>query len=185
MDRARSGDREAFRVLVELHQDRIFRYVVRQMRCDRHTGADLAQEVFLRAWRGLRAFDGRCSFSTWLHKIALNVGISDVRRRRAVKRRKRTLSIDQPLAGADDLRIDPPAPEPTPDDLAHQQEFAAAVRAALQDVPEDFRQAVILRDLQGLSYEEISEILGIPAGTVRSRIHRGRLILQQRLEGFR
>ena len=155
------------------------------LRCDRDTAADLSQEVFLRVHRGLRSFDGRAKFTTWLHKIAMNVCISQHRHRRALKRNRRTFSLDAPIPGTDDLLSEPAASGAGPSDRAHHKEIAVAVRAAVHDLPEDFRQAVLLRDLQGLAYEEIGEILGVPPGTVRSRIHRGRLILQERLQEYR
>lgn len=185
LERARAGDRDAFRSLVEAHQDRVFRLMRRTLRCDRDTAADMAQEVFLRVHRGLASFDGRSKFTTWLHKIAMNVGISEVRHRRALKRNRWTFSLDAPVPGTDDYFAEPESRDAEPSARAHHQEIGAAVRAAVDDLPDDFRQAVLLRDLQGLSYEEIAEILGVPPGTVRSRIHRGRLILQERLREFR
>lgn len=185
LGRARSGDREACAGLVERHQQRVFRLVIRVLRCDRETAADMTQEVFLRAFRGLPGFDGRARFSTWLHTITMNVVVSEVRRRRARKRDRWTFSIDAPIGGSDDLRIEPKAAEPGPEDRAYHREIAAAVRGAVDELPEEFREAVLLRDLQGLSYEEIGELLRLPPGTVRSRIHRGRLLLQEKLREYR
>jgi RNA polymerase sigma-70 factor (ECF subfamily) len=185
VDRARSGDEDAFRELVERHQDRIFRLAIRVLRCDRSTAEDLAQEVFLRAFRGLPRFDGAVRFGIWLHKIGLNACISEYRRLRTQKRgARRTLSIDAPLQGTDDLHLEPPSREPDPGARADQREFAERARLALEDLPEEFRHAVLLRDMQGLSYEEIGEVLGVPPGTVRSRIHRGRSMLQDILREF-
>lgn len=182
---ARGGDHDAFRWLVERNQDRIFRYLRRMLRCDRDTAADLTQEVFLRMHRGLSGFDGRAKFTTWLYKIATNVGISRYRHLRAQKRSKWTFSLDAPMPGTDDLAPDPAAPAvEDPAQRAHHREIAAAVREAVQDLPDEFREAVILRDLEGLSYEEIGELTGVPPGTVRSRIHRGRLLLQDKLREF-
>jgi RNA polymerase sigma-70 factor (ECF subfamily) len=185
LERARAGSAEAFRELVERHQDRVFRLMRRLLRCDRDTAADFAQEVFLRVHRGLARFDGRAKFTTWLHKIAVNVSISDHRRRSAQKRGRWTFSLDAPMPGTDDLRAEPAADDPDPAARAYHQEIAAAVRAAMDELPDEFRQAVVLRDLQGLSYEEIGSILGVPVGTVRSRIHRGRLVLQEKLRDYR
>jgi RNA polymerase sigma-70 factor (ECF subfamily) len=182
--RARRGDRDAFASLVEQHQQRIFGFVMRQLRCDRTTAEDMTQEVFLRVWRGLPGFDG-IAFQAWLHTIAINVCISDVRRRRAGKRDQRTLSLDAPVGGTDDLYLDPPSRERDPAARVHDREIGAAVQAAVAGLPDEFRDAVLLRDLQGLSYEEIGETLGVPLGTVRSRIHRGRLLLQDVLKEFR
>ena len=114
----------------------------------------------------------------------MNVAISEYRKRRAQKRARPTWSLDVPLDGTEDLRIEPTGQEVEPGERAHQREFLARVRECVQELPPEFRQAVILRDMEGLSYEEVAEVLEVPAGTVRSRIHRGRLILQQKLKGF-
>lgn len=183
--RARAGDRDAFRLLVERYQQKVFNWVLRTVRCDRDMAADLCQEVFLRVHRGLPTFDGRARFTTWLHTIMTNVCISEYRRRRAMKRDKWTFSLDAPLRGTDDLYLDPPSRDGDPSAKAHHREIARAVQEAVDELPHEFREAVLMRDLQGMSYEEIGELLRIPPGTVRSRIHRGRLILQQKLEEFR
>ncbi len=184
MLRAQRGDQEAFRTLVETCQDKVFRLVIRVLNCDRSTAEDLSQEVFLRVYRGLGRFDGRAQFNTWLHTIAMNVCISEYRKRRAQKRDRRTLSLDSPVGGDDGPSIDPPAAARGPGEHAHHREFLEEVREAVGKLPDEFRDAVLLRDMQDMSYEEISEVLGVPPGTVRSRIHRGRLILQEKLKGF-
>lgn len=185
VDRARNGDEDAFRALVERHQDRIYRLTMRLLRCGPTTAEDVCQEVFLRAFRGLPRFDGAVRFGIWLHKIATNACISEYRRARTQKRgSRRTLSLDAPIAGQDDLHIDPPSREVDPGARADQHEFVERVRLAVAELPDEFRHAVLLRDMQGLSYEEIGEVLGVPPGTVRSRIHRGRLILQDLLREF-
>lgn len=181
---ARSGDTEAFRQIVEQFQDRVFRVVISVLHCDRAIGEDLCQEVFLRVWRGLPAFDGSDRFHAWLHTIATNVAITEYRKRRAMKRAQRTLSLDAPIGGSDDLFLDPAGRERDPADRADHREFHARVRQCVRDLPDEFRDAVVLRDLEALSYEEIGTILVLPPGTVRSRIHRGRLLLQKMLEGF-
>jgi RNA polymerase sigma-70 factor (ECF subfamily) len=145
---------------------------------------DLSQEVFLRVHKGLPTFDGQVRFLTWLHTIAMNVAISEYRRRRAKKRDRRTLSIDAPLQGTDDLYITPAGREVDPGEKAHQHEFLARVRECVHSLPDEFREAVVLRDMESLSYEEIATVLGLPIGTVRSRIHRGRLQLQVMLREF-
>jgi len=184
MRRAQQGDLDAFRELVETFQNRILRLMIRVLHCDRGTAEDLSQEVFLRVHKGLPTFDGMARFSTWLHTIAMNVAISEYRKRRALKRAVPTWSLDAPFAGSDDARPDPEGREVDPGERAHQGEFLARVREAVKELPEDFRDAVVLRDMQQLSYEEIAEVLQVPAGTVRSRIHRGRVMLQQKLRDF-
>ena len=170
LEQARAGGRDAFR---------------RMMRCDRDTAADFTQEVFLRVFRGLPSFDGRSKFTTWLYKIVQNIAISDHRAKHAQKRNKWTFSLDAPVAGSDDLLVEPEAGGVDPVESSYHAEVAERVREAVQELPDDFRSCVIMRDLQGMSYEEIAEVIGVPPGTVRSRIHRGRVLLQQKLREFR
>lgn len=184
MLRARQGDHEAFRELVEMFTDRVMRVMVSVLHCDRAMAEDLCQEVFLRVHKGLPEFDGEGRFVAWLHTISMNVAITEYRRRRTQKRGVPTLSIDAPIAGTDDLYLTPSGREIDPGERAHQQEFLARVRGCVQQLPDEFRTAVVLRDMEGLSYEEIAEVLGVAPGTVRSRIHRGRLLLQTMLQEF-
>jgi RNA polymerase sigma-70 factor, ECF subfamily len=184
MLRARRGDVDAFRVLVEMFQDRVMRVMVSVLHCDRAIAEDLSQEVFLRVHKGLPSFDGEGRFVAWLHTIAMNVAITEYRRRRTIKRDRRTVSIDAPIAGTDDLYVQPAGRELDPGEGAHQREFLARVRRCVHTLPDEFRAAVVLRDMEGLSYEEISAALDLPPGTVRSRIHRGRLLLQDMLQEF-
>ena len=185
MLRAQQGDPHAFRTLVEMFQDRVMRVMVSVLRCDRATGEDLCQEVFLRVHRGLPSFDGGVRFAAWLHTIAMNVAISEYRRRRAQKRDRRTLSIDAPIAGSEDLYVTPASNERDPSDHAHRADFLQRVRTCVQELPDEYREAVVLRDMESLSYEEIAVALDLPVGTVRSRIHRGRALLQHKLKEFR
>jgi RNA polymerase sigma-70 factor, ECF subfamily len=184
MLRARQGDLDAFRVLVEMFSDRVMRVMVSVLHCDRAMAEDLCQEVFLRVHKALPAFDGEGRFAGWLQTIAMNVAITEYRRRRTQKRGSRTVSIDAPLAGTDDLYLTPAGREVDPGERAHQHEFLARVRECVQQLPDEFRAAVVLRDMESLSYEEIAVALGLAPGTVRSRIHRGRLLLQDMLREF-
>jgi RNA polymerase sigma-70 factor (ECF subfamily) len=184
MLRARQGDMDAFRVLVEMFADRVMRVMVSVLHCDRAMAEDLCQEVFLRVHKGLVDFDGEGRFVSWLHTIAMNVAITEYRRRKTQKRAARTVSIDAPIAGTDDLYVTPKGREVDPGERAHQAEFLARVRVCVQELPDEFRAAVVLRDMESLSYEEIADALGLAPGTVRSRIHRGRLLLQEMLRGF-
>lgn len=184
MLRAQRGDLDGFRALVEMFQDRVLRVMTSVLHCDRAMAEDLCQEVFLRVYKGLAAFDGQVWFATWLHTISMNVAISEYRRRRAQKRDRTTLSIDAPIAGTDDLYLQPEGREVDPSERAHQQEFLARVRECVRNLPDDFRAPVVLRDMESMSYEDIAAVLDLPPGTVRSRIHRGRLLLQQMLQEF-
>jgi RNA polymerase sigma-70 factor (ECF subfamily) len=184
MLRAQQGDASAFKTLVEMFQDRVMRVMVSVLRCDRALAEDFSQEVFMRVHKGLPSFDGQVRFAAWLHTISMNVAISEYRRRRAQKRDKRTLSIDVPVRGTDDLYMTPVGRELEPGETAHQREFLARVRSCVGELPDEFREAVVLRDMESLSYEEIAIALDLPLGTVRSRIHRGRLLLQRKLREF-
>jgi RNA polymerase sigma-70 factor (ECF subfamily) len=185
MLRAQQGDLDAFRILLEMFTDRVMRVMTSVLHCDRAMAEDLCQEVFLRVHKGLPSFDGQVRFAAWLHTISMNVAITEYRRRRAQKRNRRTVSIDAPIAGTDDLFVQPKGRETDPGERAHQHEFLARVRECVQNLPDEFRAAVVLRDMESLSYEEIAVVLELPAGTVRSRIHRGRLLLQEMLRGFK
>ncbi len=185
MLRAQQGDVDAFRTLVEMFQNRVMRVMVSVLHCDRGIAEDLSQEVFMRVHKGLPGFDGQVRFAAWLHTISMNVAISEYRRRRAQKRDRRTFSIDAPVSGTDDLYLVPSGNERDPSDTADQKEFLAKVRSCVQELPDEYREAVVLRDMESLSYEEIAMALSLPMGTVRSRIHRGRLLLQHKLKEYR
>ena len=190
VDRARRGDRDAFHSLIVDHQTRVYRLIRRVLRCPHETAEDVSQEVFLRAFRGLDGFDGAVPFWVWLRAITMNASLTEYRKQRAQKRGAggSTLSLDAPFEsrggepGA--ATPDPVSPELGPAAHADQRDFARLVRIAVDALPPDFRQAVMLRDLDGLSYEDIAELTGISLGTVRSRIHRGRVMLQQKLRRF-
>jgi RNA polymerase sigma-70 factor (ECF subfamily) len=155
--RARLGEREATALLLGRHRDRIFRLSFQVLR-DRETAEDATQEVFVRAFQRLPHFRGESEFSTWLHRLTLNYCLE--RRRVQVRR--------------DDLLESlPPAEEATPS-MTRQVETSQLLEIALSDLGEGLRVALILREWQGLSYEEIAEILHLPVGTVRSRLHEAR-----------
>ena len=130
--------------------------------------ADVTQEAFLKAFRKLGTFRGASGFYTWLYRIALNTAAS--RRRSAARKPMRFGLSREPTDAAGG-----------PPDAAERTERNALVRAALGSLPEDYRTAMVLREIEGFSYEQISAVLGVPVGTVRSRLHRGRSELRERL----
>ena len=163
--RAVDGDRRALEVLLDRHADRIHA-VCRRIVAHPEDALDATQEAMMAIARGITRFDARAAFSTWCYRIATNAALDELRRKRR-----------RPLPAS------PDAPEPAvtasgPDDVVAAR---LDVDAALQDVPEEFRVAVVLRDLCDLDYAEIAEVLDVPAGTVKSRIARGRAILVERL----
>ncbi len=163
--RAVDGDRRALEILLDRHADRIHA-VCRRIVAHPEDALDATQEAMIAIARGITRFDGRAAFSTWCYRIATNAAIDELRRTRR-----------RPVPAH------PDAPEPV-SPVSGPAEIVAArvdVDAALQHLPEEFRVAVVLRDLCDLDYAEIAEALDLPPGTVRSRISRGRAILVERL----
>jgi RNA polymerase sigma-70 factor (ECF subfamily) len=172
--RARAGDRAAFDELVVRHEDRVYNMALRMLG-QPDDALDLAQEVFLAAYRALDGFEAKAAFSTWLYRVTVNRCRDELRRRATVKHtRPRPLSVD-----ADPP--DPPAHGASPADLAVARESEALVAAAIAELPEEAREALVLRDVEGLAYEEIASVLDVPVGTVRSRLNRARTLLRDRL----
>ncbi|NLW51582.1 MAG: sigma-70 family RNA polymerase sigma factor [Candidatus Brocadiaceae bacterium] len=173
--RARRGDVQAFGRLVELNKDYIFNAVFHLLG-NAVDAEDISQEVFLRAFRHLNDFEGRARFRTWLYGIMLNAVRSFWRRRTL----RGTVSLDGGGEGAP--LPDPPGPTDGPDAAADRRERVEAVRAAIGALDEESREIVVLRDIKGLAYEELAEVLRIPVGTVKSRLHRARTALRKALE---
>ncbi len=180
VEASKAGDTAAFGELVRQHQDRVYNVCWRI--CGNRTDAeDLAQETFVRAFEAIARFDGRARFYTWLFRIAANLAISAGRR----ERRARTVSLD----GGPRLVHEDEAPAgerlavetASPQESVMDREAQALVLSALAELDEEYRVVVTLRDLESLSYEEIAEVLEVPVGTVKSRLHRGRLALRERL----
>jgi RNA polymerase sigma-70 factor (ECF subfamily) len=159
------GDRRALELLLDRHADRVHA-VCRRIVAHPEDALDATQEAMIAIARGITRFDGRAAFSTWCYRIATNAALDELRRTR---RRPRPAHPDA---------VEPVATASGPDDVVAAR---LDVDAALREVPEEFRTAVVLRDLCDLDYAEIAEVLAIPAGTVRSRISRGRAILVERL----
>ena len=164
--RFRDGDDAAFATLVERHRERVYRICLRVTR-DAEEALDASQEAFLSALRNLDRFRGDAAFTTWLYRIAVNASYDRMRARA----RAPMLHVV-----ADDDR---PEPEPGPPIADHADAVAdrTDVAAALRLVPEEFRAALVLADVEDMPYDEISSILEVPVGTVKSRVHRGRVAL--------
>jgi RNA polymerase sigma-70 factor (ECF subfamily) len=174
LERAREGSLDAFNGLVELYQDHLFALVVRMVP-DRDQAADAVQEAFFSAYRNLRSFRGG-SVRSWLSRIAINAAMDQQRLR---KRRPA-----QPYPELEDEAWQPPAgPDADPERTALQIERGRALHAALASITSDQRHAIVLFDVEGYDYQEIATITGVSLGTVKSRIHRGRLALRDCLAG--
>ena len=171
LERLRAGDARAFEDLVIAYQHRVFGVALRMLG-SRAEAEEIAQEVFLRAYRAIGAFRGEARLGTWLYGIASRLCLN------------RLASPDRRLARGDEALADVAAPTPDAASTAERAELDAALRAAIAGLPEDRRLVLVLRDVEGLSYEEIAETLAIDPGTVRSRLHRARLQLKEKLERF-
>ncbi len=180
VERARAGDQHAFALLVHKYQRRIERLIARMVR-DTDLVPDIAQETFLRAYRALHQFRGDAQFYTWLYRIAVNTA------KKALLELKRNPVVYENAAApaSADEETFRPEPEPTsaetPEAELAAREVAAAVQAAVAALPEDLREALLLREIEGLSYEEIAAAMGTPIGTVRSRIFRAREAVSARV----
>ena len=180
VERVKQGDVKAFEMLVVKYQRRIERLVGRMVR-DVDLVPDIAQETFIRAYRALPQFRGDSAFYTWLYRIAVNTA------KKALMELKRDpLVTESARAGRDEDDDSPrvenePSDSATPEALLASKQIAAAVNFAVEALSEDLRQAITLREIDGLSYEEIAEIMNCPIGTVRSRIFRAREAIAARL----
>jgi RNA polymerase sigma-70 factor, ECF subfamily len=180
--RAQAGDALAFDDLVELYKDKIYSYVARMVG-DPSEAEDIAQEAFVKAYRNIKSFRGASSFQTWLYRIAGNLTIDAVRRRR---RRENTFSLDAPLDGEEGqiTRELEDVSLPGPSGRLETAELQRYVHHAIQELSPKLRSVMILYELQGLSYEEIAEILHCPLGTVKSRLFNARMELKEKLKGI-
>lgn len=174
MERSRAGDVESFNALVETYQGQVYSFCLRML-ASREEAEDAAQETFLSAYRHLAGFRGG-SFRAWLLRIAANACTDELRRRR----RRPRVSLDAP-SNDSSAALEVPDQAESPEQRALRTELGRQIEAALMELPRDQRQAVILCDLHGLSYEEIGESTGSSLGTVKSRISRGRARLRELL----
>ncbi len=181
VERAQAGDARAFEALVRRYERWVFTLAVRMLD-DRADAEDASQEIFLKAHRGLSGFAGASRFSTWLYAIAshhcLNCLAARTRRASLSAATGSALDGTDPLATADSV----PDGSPLPDALVEQRDLGRIIQTELLNLTEDHRLILILREIQGMSYEEIAETLTLELGTVRSRLHRARMELKTRLQ---
>jgi RNA polymerase sigma-70 factor, ECF subfamily len=173
--KARGRDQDAFAELVMLHADRVYG-ALRRFGLEAGDADEVTQEVFLRAWRGLPRFQERARFSTWLYRIAFN----------EAQRRLTRRTLPRAVARPEDDAPEPVAalPEPAesgPEACALADELERQLDAALDQLPADWRAAVVLRDLEGLSTHDAAEVVGVGEAAFKSRLHRGRMQLRELL----
>lgn len=174
IQKAARGDQDAFAQLLELHQNKVYGLTLRLVGSP-EDAMELTQETFFNAWRGLPNFHADSKFSTWLYRLATNAAIDFLRR----EKRRRNLSTI-PLSTDDDPDrvLDIPDQRFTPQSQLERQELQEAVHRGLGQLSDEHRQVLVLRELNGLSYTEIAQVLGLEEGTVKSRIFRARLALR-------
>lgn len=170
------GDKAAFNVLVLRYQHRVLKLVTRYLR-DPVEAEDIAQEAFIKAYRALPSFRGESAFYTWLYRIAANTAKNVL-----VSSRRRLVDYDLDMQDPEDYTAQVLLRDgDTPEGMLLTEEIRQTVTEAMQQLPDDLREAITLRELEGLSYEEIAEVMECPVGTVRSRIFRAREAIDKKL----
>jgi RNA polymerase sigma-70 factor (ECF subfamily) len=181
--RAAKGDHEAYRVLVQRYQGRAYGLALRVMR-DEEQAKDVVQEAFLKAYRSLDRFEGRSSFFTWFYRVVMNLCL-DAKRREPAGRRVEwddEHALEAPVGSGLDS-VDPGSAHAAgPAEQLERVELRETLQRAIEGLPDDARRTLVLREVDGLSYAEIAEVLGIPKGTVMSRLHHARRRMRALLE---
>jgi len=173
VEKAKKGDQDAFEQLVVANQNKVYSLALR-LTGDRETAADLSQEAFVKAWQGLGSFQGESSFATWVYRLTTNVCIDHLRRQKRREGVEPSVSLDDTDSGW----AEPADWEQDPQRLLEKSERGRALARGLEKLPDWQRRILVLRELSGLSYQEIGEALDIDLGTVKSRISRARISLR-------
>ena len=181
LEATRSGDQDAFAELVNRYRNQITSYIYR-MTNDYDGAVDLAQETFVRVYRARDRYQRSYAFSTYIYRIATNLAISEIRKRK----RRRLLSLTGLFQseGEDATEFQPKDERQLQDETLVEDEQSKVIARAIAALPEKYRVPILLRDVDGRSYEEIAEIMRLGLGTTKSRISRGRGLLKEKLKGF-
>ncbi|OPX94535.1 MAG: ECF RNA polymerase sigma factor SigE [Pelotomaculum sp. PtaB.Bin104] len=176
--RAKEKDLSAFEELVRIHQNKVYALSL-QLSGNRDDAQDLAQEAFIRAFKALGSFRNEADFSTWLHRITVNVWLNSRRKNGG----KQLVSLDEPYRGEDgsEVRYEVASNDGDPLQALEEKDLRGLVRTALDGLSEEHRTVLVLREIEGYSYEEISRMLGCSLGTVKSRISRAREVMRRRM----
>ncbi len=178
LERAKKGDIDAFETLVEDYQKKVYNIALRMIG-NSHDAEELAQEVFIRVFKSLRNFKEQAQFSTWIYRITTNLCLDELRKRK----NRKVVYLDQEIdTGENEVKRQLEDEGPTPDVTAEKNEVRELVLDAIQKLPDNHRTMLILRDLNGMSYDDIAKILNSPEGTVKSRINRARQALKNLLK---
>lgn len=175
---AQAGSLEAFEELVLLYQDRVFTHCF-HLANNNYDAQDLAQDVFVQAFRNVRSFRQEADFGTWLHRIAINLWINWCRKHKKIS----VLSLDEPLVlGDQELNRELAAGQDSPLEILERAELNEQVRQALNRLHPEYKAVLVLREMEGYSYEEIAGLLGCSLGTVKSRMNRARKALLKEIK---
>lgn len=177
-----AGSEDAFHYLLTVYQDPIHNLVLHIIDGGRDA-ADVTQEVFIKVFKGIRYFHGDSSLRTWIYRIAVHEA-SNHRRGWLRRKIREALELDQEAVGLDGILARSPTQPDTPYELAERGERQQIVRRALGSLSQPYRTALVLREIEDLSYEEIAQVLGISEGTVKSRLMRGRELLRRKLQSY-
>lgn len=176
--KSQSGDIESFELLISSYDKRAYNIAYRVMG-NEEDAKDMAQEALLKVFKSLKDFKGQSAFSTWLYRIVTNVCLDELRRRKNEK----YVSMDSTIHTENgELHREMCSDKETPESVYERVEQRELIKNAISELNEDYRSAIVLRDIQGFSYEEISNILDCSLGTVKSRINRGRIMLRDKLK---
>ncbi|MFS0865676.1 RNA polymerase sigma factor SigW [Fredinandcohnia sp. 179-A 10B2 NHS] len=172
----KNGDQNAFAEIVEIYKDKVFQLCYRMLG-NRHEAEDIAQEAFIRAFVNIHSYDLNKKFSTWLYRIATNLSIDRIRKK------KPDYYLDAEIAGSEGLTMysQVAADVALPEDELESMELQALIQAEILKLPEKYRSVIVLKYIEEFSLKEIGEILDLPVGTVKTRIHRGREALRHQL----
>ncbi|TFD99407.1 RNA polymerase sigma factor SigW [Jeotgalibacillus salarius] len=179
IQQVRKGDQDAFGEIVELFKDRVY-HVCFRMLGNRHEAEDIAQEAFIRAYTNIHTFDIDRKFSTWLFRIATNLCIDRIRKK------KPDYYLDAEVSGTDGLTMysQVQTDDPLPEEEVESMELQESIQKEISRLPDKYRSVIVLKYIEELSLKEISEILDMPIGTVKTRIHRGREALRKQLRSI-
>jgi RNA polymerase sigma-70 factor (ECF subfamily) len=177
---ARRGDRAAFQALFQKYQRRVYAVALGVVKRP-EDAMDIVQDAFIKVHRHLDSFQGTSSFYTWLYRIVMNLGIDHVRKHRKVVEWGDDAPLDQ---AAGDRTLIPRMPDTNPSQTVVRRELSDKIRQALDTLPEYHRAVIVLREVEGMSYEEIAEVLNVPKGTIMSRLFHARRKMQDQLQTY-
>jgi RNA polymerase sigma-70 factor (ECF subfamily) len=177
----RDGDEAAFQEIVRRYRNPITNFIYRMLD-DYDRSVELAQETFIRVYTSASRYQANYSFSTYIYRIATNLSISELRKRK----RRKLVSLFSPFTNEDGdaIEMDPPDQSVLQDEALIEDERRRAVTRAIKSLPEKYRAAVVLRDVEGLSYDRIAQVMNLSEGTVKSRINRARNLLKEKLSAY-